>query len=231
MLCQECKQKPATVHLVKIIDNHKTELHLCEDCARQRQDFMNVTPFTINDLIASFMDMQNQSEQSAASSAYEKPMAPKCSVCGMDFNQFRKTGLLGCEDCYQSFREELLPLLRRIQGNTVHTGKVPKRSGSGLVRQKKITSLKAELKKAVETEAFEKAAVLRDQIRELEQSGKDPSDGKKENKQTQPEDKEQDRQENDGQNKPESNGQNGPEEDGQNKPENDDENKQGGNGQ
>ncbi len=220
MLCQECKQKPATVHLVKIVDNHKTELHLCEDCARQRQDFMNVTPLTINDLIASFMDIQNQNTQNAASSAYEKPMAPKCTACGLDFNQFRKTGLLGCEDCYQSFREELLPLLRRIQGNTVHTGKVPKRSGSGLVRQKKITSLKAELKKAVETEAFEKAAVLRDQIRELEQSGKDPSEA---GRQKQPEDKEQNKQEKDGQNKPEDKG--------QNKPESDDKNKQGGNGQ
>ena len=220
MLCQECKQKPATVHLVKIVDNHKTELHLCEDCARQRQDFMNVTPFTINDLIASFMDMQNQKAQDAASPTYEKPLAPRCTVCGLDFNQFRKTGLLGCEDCYQSFREELLPLLRRIQGNTVHTGKVPKRSGSGLVRQKKITSLKTELKKAVETEAFEKAAVLRDQIRELEQPGKDPSD---DNRRKQPEDKEQSRHEKGEQNKPENNG--------QNKPENDDENKQGGNGQ
>mgnify|MGYP000923682639 FL=1 len=220
MLCQECKQKPATVHLVKIVDNHKTELHLCEDCARQRQDFMNVTPFTINDLIASFMDMQNQKAQDAASPTYEKPLAPRCTVCGLDFNQFRKTGLLGCEDCYQSFREELLPLLRRIQGNTVHTGKVPKRSGSGLVRQKKITSLKAELKKAVETEAFEKAAVLRDQIRELEQSGKDPSEA---GRQKQPEDKEQNKQENDGQNKPEDKG--------QNKQENDYKNKQGGNGQ
>ena len=168
MLCQECKQKPATVHLVKIINDHKTELHLCEDCARQREDFMNITPFSVNDLIASFMDM---GKENPANPAYENPVPSKCAVCGMDYNQFRKIGRLGCQECYKYFGEELDPVLRRIQGSTVHTGKVPKRCGSDLVREKQLAEWRAELKKAIEVEAFEKAAELRDKIKELEQSG------------------------------------------------------------
>jgi protein arginine kinase activator len=164
MLCQECKQKPASVHLTKIINNHKTELHLCEECAGQREDFMNITPFSVNDLIAGFMDM------SKAKRAYERPAPPKCAVCGMDYNQFKKIGRLGCQECYKYFGNELEPVLRKIQGSTVHNGKVPKRCGSHLARKKQIAELKAELKRAVEVEAFEKAAELRDLIKELEHS-------------------------------------------------------------
>ena len=164
MLCQECKQQPATVHMTKIVNNHKTELHLCENCARQRQIFINITPFSVNDLIASFMDMGHTKP------AFEKPAASKCAVCGMDYNQFKKIGRLGCQECYRYFGNELGPVLRNIQGSTQHTGKVPRRSGSALLAKKQISLLKAELKKAVEAEAYEKAAELRDRIRELEQS-------------------------------------------------------------
>lgn len=167
MICQECKQRPASVHLTKIINNHKTELHLCEECAAQREDFMNImpiTPFSVNDLIAGFMDM------SKAKRAYERPASPKCAVCGMDYNQFKAIGRLGCQECYKYFGSELGPVLRKIQGSTVHSGKVPRRCGSHLARKKQIAELKEELRKAVETEAFERAAELRDRIKELEQS-------------------------------------------------------------
>ena len=36
MLCQECKKNPATVHVTKIVNNIKTELHLCQSCAGER---------------------------------------------------------------------------------------------------------------------------------------------------------------------------------------------------
>lgn len=163
MLCQECKQRPASVHLTKIVNDHKTELHLCEECARQREDFMNITPFSVNDLIASFMDMGK------AKPAYDRPAPSKCAVCGMDYNQFKKIGRLGCQECYKYFANELGPVLRKIQGSTIHTGKVPKRCGSHLARKKQIAELKAELKKAIDVEAFERAAELRDLIKEMEQ--------------------------------------------------------------
>ena len=30
-----------------------------------------------------------------------------CGNCGYDFNEFIKTGFLGCSDCYQYFKKEL----------------------------------------------------------------------------------------------------------------------------
>jgi protein arginine kinase activator len=60
-------------------------------------------------------------------------------------------------------------LVRRIHGSTEHRGKIPARVGGGLRRQQTLNALRAELSQAVEAEAFEEAARLRDQIRRLEQ--------------------------------------------------------------
>ncbi len=35
LICQECKQRPATMHFTKIINGEKTEFHLCEQCAKE----------------------------------------------------------------------------------------------------------------------------------------------------------------------------------------------------
>ena len=162
MLCQECNKRPATVHLTRFVNNQKTELHLCQECAQNRGDLNVFTPFTINDLLASFLDMGK------SSSMPDKTEPEKCSVCGMNYAQFRKTGLLGCENCYKSFKDELTPILKRMQGGAQHTGKVPKRAGTNLRMRRHIADLKAELQKAIESEAFEEAARLRDQIRDME---------------------------------------------------------------
>lgn len=162
MLCQQCQKRPATVHFTKIVNNHKTEFYLCEECARQKEDFKAFIPFSINDLLTGFLDM-DKADVSVRSSGLLK-----CKTCGMDFVQFKKVGRLGCQDCYKYFAEELAPVIRRVQGGTKHTGKVPRRAGVGLRIERQIKQLKAQLQKAVEAEAFEEAARLRDQIRELE---------------------------------------------------------------
>jgi len=162
MLCQECQQRQASVHLTKIINNHKTEVHLCEECARKRDDIISFTPFSVNDLLASFMDLGK------APAPYEKTVSETCPFCGMSYQQFKKSGLLGCRECYDAFNSKLLPVLHRLQGRTEHSGKVPRRSGMGILMRKEISRLKSELKKAVDTEAFEKAAELRDRLKELE---------------------------------------------------------------
>ena len=100
-------------------------------------------------------------------------IAPKedkvCPMCEMTFSEFRNQQRLGCPHDYEVFREELLPLLEAIHGETTHCGKVPKRAPGDSHRQAEIIKLRHELKRAVADEAFETAAGLRDQIRELEE--------------------------------------------------------------
>lgn len=51
--------------------------------------------------------------------------ARRCPSCGMAFEDYRRTGLVGCAECYRFFRRELTPAVKGIQGGTAHTGKTP----------------------------------------------------------------------------------------------------------
>lgn len=164
MFCQECQQRPATVHFTQIINNKKTELHLCSECARKHQELaftFNFEPtFSINKFFAGLMDSPLFQVQPVSS--------PECPNCLVNLRRFAETGRFGCSRCYRSFGDSLTPLFRRVQGTTQHTGKVPKRAGGKLTVKREIEKLKAELHQAVQEEAYEKAAELRDRIRALE---------------------------------------------------------------
>ncbi|QSQ08326.1 Protein-arginine kinase activator protein [Koleobacter methoxysyntrophicus] len=165
MLCEECGKRPASVHITKVVNGEKTERHLCEECARELEDFsFSFQPnFTIHNLLAGLLD-----------SAKESPIGVnisqkiQCPFCGMTFNQFSQYGRFGCSQCYGSFHGRIEPILRRIHGSHVHTGKVPRRTGGKIRLKKEIDKLKRQLEQAVKKEEFEKAAELRDKIRELE---------------------------------------------------------------
>ncbi len=187
MNCEECKKQPATVHLTKIFNNQKTELHLCEECAKQHDDlpfnlgFNNEANFSIQKFLVGLLvgaavpasgsagsEPANGHLTGEENGEEENASTPACSNCGMTYGQFRQAGLFGCSQCYQSFAEQLGPLLRRVQGNSRHTGKVPLRAGENLGYKREIEQLRHELRKAISAEAYERAAVLRDRVHDLE---------------------------------------------------------------
>ncbi len=52
-----------------------------------------------------------------------------CANCKTSLNEFYRTGMLGCPDCYKNFRQEIDLTLKKIQGAIYHSGKEPKVSG------------------------------------------------------------------------------------------------------
>lgn len=161
MYCEECKQRPATVHLTKMHNGIKVESHLCEECASKKGGFIfDLNKFSIPNLLGSFFG--NYNVQSTL------PSDVVCPNCGMSFMNIRETGRLGCNECYTVFEQELEPILRRIHGNSQHIGKIPSRSGEKVLLQKDIDKLKTALQQAVANEEYEKAAEIRDSIKELE---------------------------------------------------------------
>ncbi|WP_281883955.1 UvrB/UvrC motif-containing protein [Paenibacillus sp. YYML68] len=167
MICQECGKKQATLHFTKILNGEKTEFHICEACAREKGELIPGTPngFSIHNLLSGLLDFEPSSH---GASAVQKQQPSRCEHCGLTYSQFSKVGRFGCSDCYKHFAEKLDPLFKRVHGNTVHIGKVPKRSG-GLIRFKReIDELKKDLALRIQNEEFEQAAQLRDRIRELE---------------------------------------------------------------
>jgi protein arginine kinase activator len=157
MKCQKCT-KAATLHITEILsEDHVEELHLCEECAHKY-----------------LYEPQKPGLKSAPASAEEMDepavMNRECEVCGLKFVDFRNTGRLGCPHDYQEFREELTPLLENIHGETRHCGKTPRRLPQSKQTQSELLQLRKQLLQAVNREAYEEAARLRDRIRRLEES-------------------------------------------------------------
>jgi protein arginine kinase activator len=166
MLCQDCNQNESTVHLTQIVDNKKLVLNLCKECAEKRgfhSPFEHM-PFPLADIVTG---MVGPLKTSPSRGGRKSTKVKKCPKCGMTFEDFGKSGRLGCGDCYRTFHEELTDLLRRIHGAPRHRGKGCITPGAAVEPVREERRLKDELRKAVENEEFEKAASLRDQIRSL----------------------------------------------------------------
>jgi len=164
MLCDVCAKFPATVHLTEIIDEQMNELHLCEDCARHKSAAME-QQFGLSDLLAGMADFEKPSGKE------EEAVTIKCPSCGLTYADFKKIGRLGCGECYNAFRKYLAPLLKRIHGSSQHIGKNPAKTKVAIKPYKKkigLLELKTQLQAAIRQEAFEEAARLRDQIKEME---------------------------------------------------------------
>jgi protein arginine kinase activator len=166
MQCDLCGKKKATVHLTEIVDEQITEMHLCEECAREKSVQME-QQFGLADLLAGLADFGKQVKD------YEKASL-KCENCGLNYDDFKKFGRLGCSDCYNAFNENLSTLLKKIHGSNQHLGKMPAQHAP--VPQSPDVSitlkdLKVQLQDAISKEDFEKAAELRDKIREYDKSG------------------------------------------------------------
>ncbi|MDE1919822.1 MAG: UvrB/UvrC motif-containing protein [Candidatus Omnitrophica bacterium] len=175
MTCDICGKKKATVHLTEIVDDQMSEMHLCEECARQKSSQME-QQFGLADLLAGLTDPS----KTTVSKESEKTSL-KCSRCGLLYEDFRKFGRLGCSECYTSFKEHLTGLLRKIHGSNKYLGKTPAVLGQSqtqavsektlaLLPSDDLLDLKQQLKSAIAAEDFEKAAIIRDKIRGLEQS-------------------------------------------------------------
>ncbi|HHV07423.1 MAG TPA: hypothetical protein GXX69_04340 [Firmicutes bacterium] len=170
MLCDCCKKNPATVYVRRMVNGDTTEAHLCEQCARERGEWNIVIgptfafpDFSLGSLFASLLDQHPGFTGSMAGGT-----AKRCPGCGLTYSDFRERGRLGCARCYSTFREPLDPLIRRLQGDVCHVGKVPRRHGGTARLRYDLDALRRQLKEAVASEAFEQAAKLRDEIKALE---------------------------------------------------------------
>lgn len=162
MNCENCGRPEAVVEYTEIKSNEMTSVHLCQACAAEKGiDPVPDSPsFMLSSLIA-------QIGEKAAKE--EIDLEGACSFCGLTLSDFRDAGRFGCPHCYAVFERGIRSLLRRIHGSTQHTGKVylpadPTRTE----RERRVADLRRKLERAVETEDFERAAQIRDQIRALE---------------------------------------------------------------
>lgn len=182
MLCQNCKKNQANTHIKQVINGKSTEMNLCHECA-VKMGFANK--------MSSFEDMLDIG--SMMSGLFGMPAKPAalareetCPGCGATFSQISKSGKAGCAKCYTTFYDRLLPSIKRIHGNTVHTGKKLRtaRLGSGSVDTTEkqnpgdtLESLSQQLSRAVKEQNFELAAELRDKINSMKNTRGESNNG------------------------------------------------------
>ncbi|HVK16729.1 MAG TPA: UvrB/UvrC motif-containing protein [Fimbriiglobus sp.] len=160
MKCQRCP-KQATLHITEVLpDERFEELHLCEDCAKK---------YLYEPAAAQQQAAKKSGKPAADLDLGDDPGGKQCEACGIKFVEFRNAGRLGCSHDYDSFREELLPLLESIHGDVRHQGKTPRRLPKAKSAQAELAQLRKKLQQAVLEEAYEEAASIRDRIKQLEE--------------------------------------------------------------
>lgn len=179
MMCSNCGKKEANFMYTESINGVKKEIKLCGDCAK-RLGFLDNMSFSMPSLdFSSFLgDFLNEYNGLMPSLFTEREKALKCSECGMNYDEFLRTGKFGCSNCYDVFQQEIEPLLKQLHGDTRFLGKKSNNNFEEInlknletveeTGNTDIEILKEKLKKAIKVEDYESAAKIRDEIKELE---------------------------------------------------------------
>ncbi len=174
MFCEICKKNQATIHIQEIVNTQKKVLHICAECAAKKtQDDPALKGFNLAEMLYNlsgqlelpFGSLEDPSELDAEDSK----VVLVCAICGWDSVKFRRTGRMGCGNCYSVFKEILDTALKNMHRGSLHVGKKP---GGGVSNESslgimEVMSLQKELDELVQREEYEKAAVVRDKINEL----------------------------------------------------------------
>jgi protein arginine kinase activator len=157
--CESCEM-PATVHLTEIVGGKKKELHLCQACAEKKQ-ILKKQELNLNVILQTVIGQH-------VGAPTDELSRLTCPACGIKYMEFKAEGRLGCPHDYTVFQDALRPLLERIHRATRHQGKVPANAVRHAADQAELRDLRQALRRAVDTEAYEDAARLRDQIKQKE---------------------------------------------------------------
>jgi len=169
MLCEKCNKNIANVYLKNNVNGNMTESYLCSACAGELYNksyipIINLFDSKFESDIFSMLNFNNNKLSPSLNSVTEKNV---CPVCGMSFADITKSGKVGCGKCYETFKNELTPNVMRIHGTAKHTGKIPKDRSLYINAKRKIGELNIKLKKMIEEQNFEEAAVIRDEINRI----------------------------------------------------------------
>jgi protein arginine kinase activator len=158
-LCDLCGKNEATMK-VRRVDKDKPaeEIAVCAECA-QKHGFSEVETLkaSVAEIIADLKARVDDGDSKLV-----------CGSCGMTYAEFKRQARLGCAECYVSFHDELVPLVRRIHGAVQHVGRTASGGRKQAQVKMNVQKLREELSGAIQAEDYEKAAALRDQLRRTE---------------------------------------------------------------
>lgn len=176
-LCQACSQREAKIHFTELKNGKKTEMHLCEQCAQEKN------------MVMAFPSLLSTLVKGGDKAADNESVPSVCPDCGLAYADFKAKGRLGCPQCYDAFAPVLIPLLEKVHNSSTHRGRRPAErpeppevvqepepvageDGTNEARtppeptpHDEEALLRQDLADAIDAEDYERAAELRDRIR------------------------------------------------------------------
>lgn len=154
--CSHCNKEPALIHVAEVAEREGKTFwdiqHLCDSCAME----LGLPHAKTLDSVFATVPVASLTDA-------------KCSQCSLRFSDFRRTGRLGCEKCYETFRDALQDILEKAHGGkAMHVGRGPGMTGAEAARREDLAALQRKLRQAVESESYEEAARIRDKIRSID---------------------------------------------------------------
>jgi len=187
--CEHCQHNEATIHLmVGEAGGQKQAVHLCLACAL-KGGVSNDLPMPPGELLEVFKQFGEKLGvpfpelvgEAGAEPPREEPISAVCPDCGTSDAMFRRQQRLGCPTCYEVFAEDIHELLPSLHRKGVrHRGRGPTGTGTGTnpSRQRLLRGqrLRQQLDLAVAAEDYERASLLRDEIKSLASMDEGPGD-------------------------------------------------------
>lgn len=131
-ICVVCNKRPARIKFVKVVDGKWQDCVVCQNCLMRFAGKHQKGLLKLDHILQGLMD-NTDSETEAETPVHQlQSSAPPagaasltCGHCGLSYLSYRNTLILGCSECYESFREVLAEDLRRFHGATEHVGREP----------------------------------------------------------------------------------------------------------
>ncbi len=176
MLCDICKQHEATIHIQEIVNDSKKAMHLCSECAvkkSQNDPSFDFGGFNLAEMLYNISESQGGIPELSSilkpSTDTKETQDLKCPECKWTLKALRRTGRVGCPECYNVFREVIANALDNMHRGKLHVGKKPgtKSTSKSSSFMLELMNLQKELDEVIQREEYEKAAELRDKINSL----------------------------------------------------------------
>lgn len=164
MLCDRCHGREATVHMTQIINGHRTECHLCPACATEMRVMDRAEEWLNKDWFRSPLE-------SFFGGFGRHTFLPGEPAIYPSFTE----SLRAPQDAYEAFREKIRPDFQKVKMEKQIKGKeIPVETE---ITDTERSRLEKDMKSCIAREDYERAAIIRDQIKKLEE--KQTSSGKK----------------------------------------------------
>ena len=158
MKCDMCKENDAVIFVRQVSNSSIKELYLCASCAEKKgiKENNSKGDFNLSGLLGNLLDNKNNEKNKV------------CPACGRKFLHIQKEKSVGCSECYNVFKNEIIEILKGFGVTKSYSGSLPNRLENFKSTLTDRAILQQKLQNAIQEENYEKAAIYRDKLKMLD---------------------------------------------------------------